>query len=196
MSTLTGAARCTLAVLSAACFSVHAQIAPSTSGALEEIVVTAQKREQNSQDIGISLSAITGADLNSLGAATAADITKSMPAVVLTQPNGPTSFSLAIRGVTQNDFADHQESPAAITASTAACRSNRTTMIRCSRMSPGAHAMPRMATTSIRGKPRQQALRSDGIRQHLDQRPRAGLPRHAALVQDARELPVLDPEEF
>jgi iron complex outermembrane recepter protein len=114
-SKLTCAARCTLVVvLTAAAFSVHAQIASSTSGALEEIVVTAQKREQNSQDIGISLSAITGADLNSLGAATATDITKSMPAVVLTQPNGPSSFSLAIRGVTQNDFADHQESPAAI----------------------------------------------------------------------------------
>jgi outer membrane receptor protein involved in Fe transport len=87
---------------------------PAASGTLEEIVVTAQKREQNSQDIGISLSAISGADLNSLGAVTATDITKSMPAVVLTQPNGPSSFSLAIRGVTQNDFADYQESPAAI----------------------------------------------------------------------------------
>jgi iron complex outermembrane receptor protein len=109
-----GSARYTLAVmLAATCMSVHAQTT-SSSGALEEIVVTAQKREQNSQDIGISLSAITGADLNSIGAATATDITKSMPAVVLTQPNGPSSFSLAIRGVTQNDFADHQESPAAI----------------------------------------------------------------------------------
>src|SRR5207344_2580753 len=88
--------------------------AQQASGSLEEIVVTAQKREQNSQDIGISLSAISGADLNSLGAVTATDITKSMPAVVLTQPNGPSSFSLSIRGVTQNDFADHQESPAAI----------------------------------------------------------------------------------
>jgi len=86
----------------------------AASGSLEEIVVTAQKREQNSQDIGISLSAISGADLNSLGAVTATDITKTMPAAVLTQPNGPSSFSLAIRGVTQNDFADHQESPAAI----------------------------------------------------------------------------------
>ncbi len=114
MSTLTSAARYTLAVvLALAGFSVHAQ-STASSGALEEIVVTAQKREQNSQDIGISLSAITGADLSSLGAATATDITKSMPAVVLTQPNGPSSFSLAIRGVTQNDFADHQESPAAI----------------------------------------------------------------------------------
>src|SRR6202051_4526791 len=86
----------------------------ASSGGLEEVIVTAQKRAQNSQDIGISLSAVSGADLNTLGAVTATDITKSMPAVVLTQPNGPSSFSLAIRGVTQNDFADHQESPAAI----------------------------------------------------------------------------------
>ena len=61
---------------------------------LEEIVVTAQKREQNSQDVGISLSAVTGKELQDLGVITASDITKSMPAVVLTQPNGPSSFSL------------------------------------------------------------------------------------------------------
>src|SRR5882672_8586182 len=114
MNTLTRVACYVLsAVLAATTYSAHAQTTAS-SGALEEIVVTAQKREQNSQDIGISLSAVTGADLVSLGATTATDITKSMPAVVLTQPNGPSSFSLAIRGVTQNDFADHQESPAAI----------------------------------------------------------------------------------
>ncbi len=95
----------------------NAQQAPaattSTVG-LEEIIVTAQKRAQNSQDVGIALSAVTGDDLANLGAVTASDITKAMPAVVLTQPNGPASFSLSIRGVTQNDFADHQESPAAI----------------------------------------------------------------------------------
>src|SRR5262252_3084065 len=90
------------------------QTAATTTGGLEEIVVTAQKREQNPQEIGISLSAITGNDLSELGVTTASDITKAMPAVVLTQPNGPASFSLSIRGVTQNDFADHQESPAAI----------------------------------------------------------------------------------
>lgn len=90
------------------------QSSSGTQGQLEEIVVTAQKREQKSQDIGISLSVETGAELLSLGAADATDITRSMPAVVMTQPNGPSSYSLAIRGVTQNDFADHQESPAAI----------------------------------------------------------------------------------
>ncbi len=80
---------------------------------LEEVIVTAQKRAQNSQDVGIAISAVSGAELTALGAMTASDITKSVPAVVLTQPNGPASFSLSIRGVTQNDFADHQESPAA-----------------------------------------------------------------------------------
>jgi iron complex outermembrane receptor protein len=88
--------------------------ATTSSVGLEEIIVTAQKRAQNSQDVGIALSAVTGEDLAKLGAVTASDITKTMPAVVLTQPNGPASFSLSIRGVTQNDFADHQESPAAI----------------------------------------------------------------------------------
>src|SRR5207237_5721857 len=92
----------------------RAQQPATTSGGLEEVIVTAQKREQNLQEIGISLSAVSGSDLADLGVVSATDITKSMPAVVLTQPNGPSSFSLAIRGVVQNDFADHQESPAAI----------------------------------------------------------------------------------
>jgi len=94
--------------------TARAQQPAATSGGLEEVIVTAQKREQNLQEIGISLSAVSGSDLTDLGVVNATDITKSMPAVVLTQPNGPSSFSLAIRGVVQNDFADHQESPAAI----------------------------------------------------------------------------------
>jgi len=102
-------------VAAALCTPAGAQQATGASaGALEEVIVTAQRREQKSQDIGISLSAMSSAELQDLGVSTATDITKSMPAVVLTQPNGPSSFSLAIRGVVQNDFADHQESPAAI----------------------------------------------------------------------------------
>src|SRR3569833_136936 len=94
--------------------SAHAAEVATASGGLEEVVVTAQKRAQNAQDVGISLSAISGSDLQSMGAVAATDITRSVPAVVMTQPNGPSSFSLSIRGVTQNDFADHQESPAAV----------------------------------------------------------------------------------
>ena len=113
--TLFGLALATMLSLGSPIASAQQAPAASASGVgLEEIIVTAQKREQNSQDVGIALSAVTGEDLANLGAVTASDITKAMPAVVLTQPNGPASFSLSIRGVTQNDFADHQESPAAI----------------------------------------------------------------------------------
>src|SRR5438046_5078805 len=94
--------------------TARAQQPASTSGGLEEVIVTAQKREQNLQEIGISLSAVSGSDLADLGVVNATDITKSMPAVVLTQPNGPSSFSLALRGVVQNDFPAHQAGPAAI----------------------------------------------------------------------------------
>src|SRR4029077_5609186 len=94
--------------------SAAAQQPGASGGGLEEGVVTAQRREQNEQEIGISLSAVTGAELTDLGVVAATDITKSMPAVVLTQPNGPSSFSLAIRGVVRNHFATPQQSPPAI----------------------------------------------------------------------------------
>src|SRR2546421_2226021 len=116
-----GAFRFYVAILAAAALAsfagaptARAQQPAATSGGLEEVIVTAQKREQNLQEIGISLSAVSGSDLADLGVVNATDITKSMPAVVLTQPNGPSSFSLAIRGVVQNDLAGHHESPAAI----------------------------------------------------------------------------------
>src|ERR1700687_556506 len=116
-----GTFRVYVAILAAAALAsfagaptARAQQPAATSGGLAEVIVTAQKREQNLQEIGISLSAVSGSDLTDLGVVNATDITKSMPGVVLTQPNGPSSFSLAMRGVVQNDFADHQESPAAI----------------------------------------------------------------------------------
>src|ERR1700686_5925060 len=115
-TTKTGLILATLAACLSPAFmpTVGAQQAGASSGGLEEVIVTAQRREQNEQEIGISLSAVSGSDLTDLGVVNATDITKAMPAVVLTQPNGPSSFTLAIRGVVQNDFADYQESPAAI----------------------------------------------------------------------------------
>src|SRR2546426_2374373 len=111
---LAALAACVSAALLQTVAAQQAAASTEPAGGLQEVIVTAQKREQNLQDIGIAMSAISAADLTDLGVVGATDITKSMPAVVLTQPNGPSSFSLAIRGVVQNDFADHQESPAAI----------------------------------------------------------------------------------
>src|SRR2546423_9466658 len=94
--------------------TARAQQPASTSGGLEEVIVTAQKREQNLQDIGIAMSAISAADLTDLGVVVATDITKSMPAVGVAQPHRPSSFRLAIRGAVLNDFPHHPGSPGAM----------------------------------------------------------------------------------
>lgn len=87
----------------------------SNAAVLEEVVVTAQKREQSLQDVGIAVSAFTGDQMDRLGWNTADDVVAQAPGVTLVQPNGPSSFYFNIRGVAQNDFSgDNQESPVAV----------------------------------------------------------------------------------
>lgn len=81
---------------------------------LEEIVVTAQHREQNLQDVGISVSAFTSEQMAELGMIRSTMLADYTPGVMLVQPNSRQSYGFAIRGVLQNDFADHQEHPTAI----------------------------------------------------------------------------------
>ncbi len=81
---------------------------------LEEVVVTAQKREQNLQDVGIAVTAFSGDQLRALGFTNAQEIAAQSPGVSTIQPNGPSNYALAIRGVAQNDFISNQESPVSI----------------------------------------------------------------------------------
>ena len=55
---------------------IHAQ---EGSAALEEIIVTAQKRQENLQTLGISVSAFDGDTLNTLGARDIVDLSKFVP---------------------------------------------------------------------------------------------------------------------
>ena len=55
---------------------VHAQ---ESSAALEEIIVTAQKRQENLQTLGISVSAFDGDTLNTLGARDIVELSKFVP---------------------------------------------------------------------------------------------------------------------
>lgn len=52
---------------------------PSVSGGVEEIVVTAQKREQDINDVSIAISAFTGDDLKALGVADTRDLSSLVP---------------------------------------------------------------------------------------------------------------------
>ena len=61
----------------------------SNAGVLEEVVVTAQKKDQPLQDVGIAVTAFTGNQLKQLGWSNAEKVTSMTPGVTTIQPNGP-----------------------------------------------------------------------------------------------------------
>ena len=80
---------------------------------LEEVVVTAQKREQSLQDVGISVTAFSGNQIRELGYTNTIDIAAQTPGLGIIQFH-PTLTTVNIRGISQNDFADHLEPPIAM----------------------------------------------------------------------------------
>jgi iron complex outermembrane receptor protein len=81
---------------------------------LEEVTVTAQKREQSLQDVGISVTAYSGEQLRTLGFNNAVDVVVQTPGLQVSGAGGGTTNSFSIRGVSQNDFASSQESAVAV----------------------------------------------------------------------------------
>ena len=88
--------------------------APDT-GKLEEIIVTAQKREQNLQEVGTSVTAFDSNTLQNLGLKDVTDVANQVPGLQFNQ-YGATVTIYNLRGVSQNDFSDHQEAPVAVYA--------------------------------------------------------------------------------
>ena len=86
-----------------------AQAAPEDNG---EIVVTAQKREQNLQDVALAVTALGGATLEAMGRQDVTALAGQAPSLQVNQYS-PTITVFNIRGVSQNDFADSQEAPIA-----------------------------------------------------------------------------------
>lgn len=80
---------------------------------LEVVVVTAQKREQSLQDVGISVAALGSAQLEQLGAANTTDIVQQVPALRITAYS-PAFTVFSLRGVSQNNFQDNLEAPVAV----------------------------------------------------------------------------------
>ncbi len=76
-----------------------AQAADGESGGLEEIVVTAQKREQNLQDVPIAITAITGDSLETNRVMSVSDLSGLAPGVIVrTAAGGSMLPSFSIRG--------------------------------------------------------------------------------------------------
>ena len=81
---------------------------------LEEIVVTAQKREQNINDVGVAVTAFSGEQMNALGIESSTDLIAFTPGVSLAGDIGGQRAIFNIRGVVQNDYADIAEAPVAV----------------------------------------------------------------------------------
>ncbi len=86
-----------------------------TSGQVEEMIVTAQKVEESAQAVPIAITAISGVALDELGLKNAEQLGAQVPGLITTSYSGGGTVSVfSVRGVSQNDFAEHQEGPVAI----------------------------------------------------------------------------------
>ncbi len=68
-------------------------------GELEEVVVTAQKREQNLQDVPVAVSAFSGAVLRDSGVTNLYELTSIAPSLTVTSAQTSTATSFGIRGI-------------------------------------------------------------------------------------------------
>lgn len=93
--------------------AVLAQQGAAADSGIEEVVVTAQRREERLQDVGISVTALGNEALTNLNITTATDITRAVPSLKM---NAYSSSQVVfnVRGVSQNDYGDQQEPPVAV----------------------------------------------------------------------------------
>lgn len=87
---------------------------PAQAGGITDIIVTANRREERSQDVGASISAISGDQLRSLGVSTALDVANFTPNIEVVRSYASPGFNtqITIRGVGQPDFQDTTEATA------------------------------------------------------------------------------------
>ncbi len=82
---------------------------------IEEIVVTAQKREQNMQDVAVAVSAFTGESLESQGITQSNQVGAQVPNLSISTNGGPDGAPVFyIRGVGLNDFSVANSGPVGV----------------------------------------------------------------------------------
>lgn len=87
---------------------------PADTSLPADIVVTAQRRTERLQDVGIAVSAFSGEQLKTRGVSQGTDIAQFTPGVSLAGSLGGQSTQFSIRGVTQSDYSDAIEAPVAV----------------------------------------------------------------------------------
>jgi iron complex outermembrane recepter protein len=103
------AATATLLASTAIGFAVPAIAQEASEATGDEIVVTAQKREQNLQDVPVAITAIGTEKLDQLQVNEFADVVKFLPSVTI-QQGGPGFAQVYFRGVASGENANHSAS--------------------------------------------------------------------------------------
>jgi iron complex outermembrane recepter protein len=89
--------------------SALAQVAPATPGELTEIVVTAEKRAENIQDVPVAVTVVSAEQLQEQHVYTIADLARTTPSLEMVQAFGGPGGGGQIRGIGTNSFSPTAE---------------------------------------------------------------------------------------
>lgn len=104
-----------LALVAGAASSALAQQAPASGvGALEEVIVSATRRESNLQSTPIAVSALDQNLINQVSPQTISDLAAYVPNFSAAKVNGFNAASFAMRGVGQTDIIVYSEAPVGV----------------------------------------------------------------------------------
>ena len=78
---------------------------------LEEVVVTAQRRAQSTQDVPVAITGLSGDQVDKFGLNNASDVSAQVPNMQVSSPYGDIQPIFSIRGVSMSDYSSNQASP-------------------------------------------------------------------------------------
>ncbi len=87
--------------------------ASSNELVIEEVIVTAQKRSESLQDVPVSVSALSGSNLEELRLRDTTEIVAQIPNLQLNGTAGDAIPIFSLRGISMNDYSFNQNSPVA-----------------------------------------------------------------------------------
>ncbi|MDE0929297.1 MAG: TonB-dependent receptor [Halioglobus sp.] len=96
--------RNTVFIAITALMSTFSLCAQAQQPMIEEVMVTAQKREQNAQDVPIALTAIDADTIEQAGIQTTQDVVRLAPSLTVNEANHKQTSSFSIRGVGTNVY--------------------------------------------------------------------------------------------
>jgi outer membrane receptor protein involved in Fe transport len=94
--------------------SAHAQQANAQPTGLSEVIVTAERREEKAQHVGVALSVLNGKQLLDRGVSNVNDLQHQTPSLEITPAFGGGQPNFRLRGVGFDDYASNNTSPVGV----------------------------------------------------------------------------------